>query len=133
MNRKRPGLACFSFWLEDFLHDRQIFWPAFPVFSFALIFERRFKFFDDGLGLRRSGGLGFSQSGSFFSLAQQEFKLSGIKLLAFDSEEPPDQQIDFFLEQRVFTFQQLILRLELLVFGVVCNLMGHLYDYANLP
>jgi len=60
------------------------------------------KSFDDGLGLRRRGGLGFSQAGSFFSLTQQEFQLPGIKLLAFDSEDPTDQQIDFFFEQRVF-------------------------------
>jgi hypothetical protein len=43
---------------------------AFPAFCFALISGGRFKSFDDGFGLRRSGGLGFSQSGSFFRLAQ---------------------------------------------------------------
>ena len=74
------------------------------MFSLALIFERHFKFFDDGLGLRRSGGLGFSQSGSFFSMAQQEFKLSGTKLLDFDSEEPPDEQIDFSLSSAFSRF-----------------------------
>jgi hypothetical protein len=99
------------------------------VFTFALIFERSFKFFGDGCGLRRSGGLDFSQLGSFFSLAEQEFKLPGIKLLAFDSEDAPDEQIDFFFEQRVFAFQQLILRFQLLVFGVVCNLVGQCADF----
>jgi hypothetical protein len=32
---------------------------AFPAFCFALISGGRFKSFDDGFGLRRSGGLGF--------------------------------------------------------------------------
>jgi hypothetical protein len=78
--------------------------PAFPAFCFALIWVRGFKSFDDGLGLRRRGGLGFSQSGSFFSLTQQEFQLPGIKLLAFDSEDPTDEQIDFFFEQLILRF-----------------------------
>jgi hypothetical protein len=34
----------------------------------------------------------------------QEFQLPGIKLLAFDSEDPTDEQIDFFFEQLILRF-----------------------------
>jgi hypothetical protein len=110
MNRKSSGLAltssgsriCSTTGRSLGQHSRR---------SVLRLSRRGFKSFDDWLGLRRRGGLRFSQSGSFFSLAQQEFQLPGIELLAFDSEDPANEQIDFFFEQRVFALQQIILRL----------------------